>query len=184
VVADRDSHKDISLINPQNSLAGPVLATTLAALGTSITNIALPLVAQGLQAPFAQVQWVVIGYLLSLTVLSAGAGRWGDRIGRANAFRFGILLFAAGALASALAPVIAMLVMAHAKVDQRGLLSGFLGLSRNLGLILGAAAIAALFARLSQFAPGSEAARIIGATSTTFAATTALLIGAIAILRR
>lgn len=94
-------------------MLGPVLATLLAALGTSIANIALPQMATGLQAPIPQVQWVVIGYLLSLTVFSAGAGRWGDQIGHTRALRFGVALFAAGACAAALSPHIAMLVAAR-----------------------------------------------------------------------
>ena len=93
--------------------AGPVAATLLASMGTSIANIALPTMANALQAPFGTVQWVVIGYLLALTVLSAGAGRWGDRIGHVRALRIGVAVFAAGALAAALAPGIGGLIAAR-----------------------------------------------------------------------
>ncbi len=93
--------------------AGPVFAILLASLGTSIANVALPQMALAMKAAFPTVQWVVIGYLLALTVLSAGAGRWGDRIGHARALRYGIWLFSVAALAAALAPQIRVLIAAR-----------------------------------------------------------------------
>lgn len=92
---------------------GPVLSILLASLGTSIANVALPEMAAGLSAPFATVQWVVIGYLLSLTVLSAAAGRLGDRIGHGRALRLGMVAFTVGAAAAAVAPQVGWLIAAR-----------------------------------------------------------------------
>jgi MFS family permease len=93
--------------------AVPVFSILLSSLGTSIANVALPQMAAGFSAPFATVQWVVIGYLLSLTVLSAGAGRLGDRIGHGRALRYGTALFTVAAMAAALAPQVGWLIAAR-----------------------------------------------------------------------
>ena len=93
--------------------AGPILTILLASLGTSIANVALPQLASAFAAPFSTVQWVVIAYLLSLTVFSAGAGRLGDRVGHARALRLGVAVFIVGAIAAALSPQIWLLILAR-----------------------------------------------------------------------
>jgi MFS family permease len=90
------------------------LAMLLAALGTSIANVALPALARDLAAPFAQVQGVVTAYLMALTLSVVVAGRLGDRLGLKRVLAAGLALFAAGALACALAPGFWALVAARA----------------------------------------------------------------------
>jgi MFS family permease len=90
------------------------LAMLLAALGTSIANVALPALARDLAAPFAQVQGVVTAYLAALTLSAVVAGRLGDRLGLKRVLAAGLALFAAGALACALAPGFWALVAARA----------------------------------------------------------------------
>jgi MFS family permease len=63
-------------------LAALSLAMLLPSLGTSIANVALPTLAAAFAAPFQEVQWVVISYLLAVTTLIVGAGRLGDMLGR------------------------------------------------------------------------------------------------------
>lgn len=98
--------------------AGPgaalALATLLAALGTSIANVALPALVQDLAAPFAQVQAVVTAYLATLTLAVVLAGRLGDRLGMKRVLAAGLSLFALGALGAALAPGLAALIAARA----------------------------------------------------------------------
>jgi MFS family permease len=90
------------------------LAMLLAALGTSIANVALPALARDLAAPYAQVQGVVTAYLAALTLSVVVAGRLGDRLGLKRVLAAGLALFAAGALACALAPGFWALVAARA----------------------------------------------------------------------
>lgn len=90
------------------------LAMLLAALGTSIANVALPALARDLAAPYAQVQGVVTAYLAALTLSVVLAGRLGDRLGLKRVLAAGLALFAAGALACALAPGFWALVAARA----------------------------------------------------------------------
>jgi hypothetical protein len=76
-------------------------------------------------------------------------------------------------------------VLMTAGEAQRGATSGLLGLSRNLGLIAGAAVMAALFgwATGSGDAAQADPAVVVWATGGTFAAAAALLIAAVALLR-
>ena len=60
------------------ALVALALSTLLASLGTSIANVALPNLVTAFGASFQQVQWVVLAYLLVITVMSVGAGRLGD----------------------------------------------------------------------------------------------------------
>lgn len=87
-----------TLPHPANSpyrlrLAALSLAMLLPSLGTSIANVALPTLSAAFQAPMANVQWVVISYLLAVTTLIVGAGRLGDLLGRRRILLFGIGMF-------------------------------------------------------------------------------------------
>ena len=91
-------------------LAALSLAMLLPSLGTSIANVALPTLATAFDAPMAQVQWVVIAYLLAVTTLIVGAGRLGDMLGRRRVLLFGISLFALASAFGAFAPNLWLLV--------------------------------------------------------------------------
>jgi hypothetical protein len=69
--------------------------------------------------PFASVEWGVVGYAGALALITAG--------------------YAAFQAANNTA------VMTHASAGQRGLVSGLLNLSRNLGFVTGASAMGAVF---------------------------------------
>lgn len=97
----------------RGALAALSLATLLPALGASIANIGVPAIAANLQAPFSQVQWVVLAYLLAVTALSVNAGRLGDRLGRRRLLLAGTTLFAVASLCCALAPNLPLLVAAR-----------------------------------------------------------------------
>ncbi len=152
----------------RGALAALSLATLLPALGASIANIGMPAIAASLQAPFKQVQWVVLAYLLAVTVLSVWAGRLGDRLGRRRLLLAGITLFALASLFCALAPNLPLLVaariaqgagaavmlalataMAAGAVSQQraGSAMGLLGSMSALGTTLGPALGGLLLAR-------------------------------------
>jgi len=90
------------------------LAMLLAALGTSIANIALPVLAQAFSAPFAHLQAVVIAYLAALTVCVVIAGRLGDSHGLKPMLVAGLAVFAVGSLLCAVAPNLLLLIGARA----------------------------------------------------------------------
>lgn len=90
------------------------LSILLSSLGTSIANVGLPGIATAFAVPFAQVQWVVLAYLLATTTLIVGAGRLGDRIGRRRLLLGGILLFTLASALCGLAPSLPLLIAARA----------------------------------------------------------------------
>ena len=90
------------------------LAMLLAALGTSIANIALPTLTDAFSVPFAQVQLVVVAYLAALTICVVIAGRLGDRYGLKPMLVVGLAAFAVGSLLCAIAPSLALLIGARA----------------------------------------------------------------------
>lgn len=96
------------------ALAGLSLAMLLSSLGTSIANVALPTLSQAFGAPFQQVQWVVLAYLLAITALIVGVGRLGDIAGRRRLLVAGIGLFTAASLMCSLAPALPLLIAARA----------------------------------------------------------------------
>lgn len=88
-------------------------AMAVAALGTSIANVALPQVAADFGLRVAAAQWVVVGYLITVAVLVTGAGRLGDRMGHRRVLIGGVSLFTAGAALGAVAPTAGWLVAAR-----------------------------------------------------------------------
>ena len=86
----------------------------LSAFGTSSANVGLPSMAQSFSASFAEVQWIVLAYLLTLTALVVGAGRLGDLVGRRRLLVGGLALFIVASVLCGLAPTLWVLVAARA----------------------------------------------------------------------
>ena len=95
-------------------LAGLSLSMLLSSLGTSIANVALPTLAQAFTASFQEVQWVVLAYLLAVTVPIVSVGRLGDLFGRRRLLLSGIVLFTAASVLCATAGSLWMLTAARA----------------------------------------------------------------------
>ena len=96
------------------ALAALALAMLLSSLGTSIANVALPALAQAFGAPYRQLQWIVLAYLLAMTAVVVLAGWLGDKLGRRRLLLAGIGLFSSASLLCALAPSLRWLVAARA----------------------------------------------------------------------
>jgi EmrB/QacA subfamily drug resistance transporter len=83
-------------------------------LDTSIANAGLPTLAQAFSASFQSVQWIVLAYLLAITTLIVGVGRFGDVIGRRRLLLAGIFLFTVASLLCGVAPTLWFLMAARA----------------------------------------------------------------------
>lgn len=139
------------------ALAALCLAMLMASLDTSIAHAALPTLARVFDASFRQAQWIILVYLLAVTLLSVGAGRAGDAFGRRRVLMAGIALFTLASLLCALAPTLAMLLAARA-------LQG-----------AGAAVMVPLaLAFVADVAPGPSRGRAMGLLGTMSAAGTTL----------
>ncbi|MFS2179081.1 MFS transporter [Rhizobium pisi] len=96
------------------ALASLSLSMLLPSLGTSIANVALPSLAQAFDTAFQDVQWIVLAYLLTITILIVGVGRLGDTTGRRRLLLIGILLFTLASILCGLAPTLWTLIAARA----------------------------------------------------------------------
>jgi EmrB/QacA subfamily drug resistance transporter len=90
------------------------LAMLLASLGTSISSVVLPTLAEAFAASFQEVQWIVLAYLLAITTLIVSVGRLGDMFGRRRLLVAGILLFTAASFLCAVAPTLPLLIAGRA----------------------------------------------------------------------
>src|ERR1700760_317865 len=100
--------------HPNLILATCVLASSLAFVDGSVTNVGLPAIAKSLSASGAQLQWVINAYLLPLSALLLLGGAAGDRYGRQRLLVAGTVLFGAASAACALAPSLPLLLTARA----------------------------------------------------------------------
>lgn len=185
-----------------SGLVSTVVMTTLV-VGPFYLSLAL-----GLKA-------AVVGVVLSIGPLVAAltgvpAGRMADRLGAHRVTVLGLIGIAGGSLllallpaplgiAGYLAPIVAITVsyalfqtanntavMRDVPADQRGVASGMLNLSRNLGLITGASVMGAVFALASGTTDITTAGptAVAGAMRATFAVAAALIVLALAVAGR
>ena len=70
-----------------------VCAAFMDIMDTTIVNVALPTLAREFQASTAAIEWVVLGYLLSLAIWIPASGWIGDRIGTKKVFLFALATF-------------------------------------------------------------------------------------------
>jgi EmrB/QacA subfamily drug resistance transporter len=96
------------------ALAGLSLSMLMPSLDTSIANAGLPTLAQAFTASFPAVQWIVLAYLLAVTTLIVGVGRFGDITGRRRLLLGGIFLFTLASLLCGVAPTLWFLIAARA----------------------------------------------------------------------
>jgi MFS family permease len=154
----------------------------------------------------------VVGLLLSIGPVAAGltavpAGRISDRFGPQRMTMIGLAGMAAGCFILSLlpatfgipgyiAPIVLVTasysifqtannaaVMADVRPERRGVISGMLNLSRNLGLVTGASLMGAIFAVATAAPDITEAAPAAVATGMriSFAAAAVLILAAIAL---
>ncbi len=85
----------------------------MAFLDSTVVNVALPAIARDLDTGLTGQQWVLDGYMLTLSALLLGGGAAGDRYGRRRVFVIGLVLFAVASMGCGLAPTIGWLIVAR-----------------------------------------------------------------------
>lgn len=95
-------------------LTGLSLAILLSQLGTNIINVALPTLVKSLGVDFGAVQWVVVSYLLVVTALIVGVGRFGDQLGKKRLYLWGLAVFMAASVLCALSTSLLLLIAGRA----------------------------------------------------------------------
>jgi len=98
---------------PRLVLAATILASSLAFIDGSVTNVGLPAIGRSLGAGGDVLAWVVNAYLLPLSALLLFGGAAGDRYGRRRMLILGVTVFAVASAVCAAAPNLAVLLAAR-----------------------------------------------------------------------
>lgn len=96
------------------TLIATILGSTIVFLDSTVVNVALPAIAEGLDAGLAGQQWVVEAYMLTLVALLLVGGSLGDQFGRRRMFVGGLVAFGVTSVLCAVAPTVEFLVAARA----------------------------------------------------------------------
>ncbi len=94
-------------------LAITVLGSGIAFLEATVVNVAIPEIGRDLGATTGDLQWILNGYLLTLSAFILLGGSLGDRIGRRLIFNVGIVWFTLASALCALAPSSEFLIAAR-----------------------------------------------------------------------
>ncbi|MCY0864555.1 MAG: MFS transporter [Sulfobacillus sp.] len=140
------------------ALAVIVLGVLITAVDTTIVILALPTMVKSLHASLTGVVWVIMAYLLVITVLATQVGRLGDMFGRVRMYEVGFLIFVIGSFLCGISTVESeligfrilqgiggALVTANSGAviadtfspEHRGRAYGFTSIGWNVGAILG-----------------------------------------------
>ncbi len=140
------------------SIVVVMIGVMITAVDTTIVVLALPEIERSLHVVLDSVIWVVIGYLLVITILATQVGRLGDMFGRVRMYEAGFVVFIVGSALCALAwnemSIVAFrvlqgvggaLVTANSGAviadlfprEERGKAYGYNGIGFSLGAVLG-----------------------------------------------
>ncbi len=135
-----------------------VIGVVMAAVDATIVILALPTMEHSLHISLSAVIWVMVGYLLVITVTATQVGRLGDMFGRVRMYEAGFLVFIVGsalcAVANNGATIIAFRLLQglggafltansgavladNFPPERRGRAYGFNAVGWNIGAILG-----------------------------------------------
>jgi EmrB/QacA subfamily drug resistance transporter len=95
------------------TLIATILGSTVVFLDATVINVALPAIADGLDANLAGQQWVVEAYMLTMVALLLVGGRLGDQFGRRRIYVIGLVAFGLTSALCAVAPSDEFLVAAR-----------------------------------------------------------------------
>ena len=134
------------------------IGVVLATVDASIVNVAFPTLVEELDTTFNSIQWVALGYLLTIATLTLGMGRLGDVIGKKNLYTSGFSVFTVASALCALSPDVgwligfrvvqaggAVMILALGSAilvesfppSERGKALGWIGTAVSLGIISG-----------------------------------------------
>ena len=87
-----------------------VLGLFMEIMDTTIVNVAIPTLAHTFNAGHAAVEWVVLGYLMSIAIWIPSSGWIGDRVGTKRTFLFAVFMFTLASVLCALSQNIGQLI--------------------------------------------------------------------------
>jgi EmrB/QacA subfamily drug resistance transporter len=96
------------------TLIATILGSTVVFLDSTVVNVPLPAISEGLDVGLAGQQWVVEAYTLALVSLLLVGGSLGDQFGRRKVFVIGLIAFGVTSALCAVAPTDEFLIGARA----------------------------------------------------------------------
>ncbi len=132
----------------------------LSTMDSSMINVALPSIMRSFGTTLPQTEWVVLMYLLTITVSLLFWGRIADRVGKGSIYLLGMLVFTIGSMACFLSGTLWQLVLFRFlqalgaammmatgpaiikmvfPVGQLGMALGLIGIATSVGLMSGPA---------------------------------------------
>ncbi|HSW81445.1 MAG TPA: MFS transporter [Candidatus Saccharimonas sp.] len=93
------------------TLLATIIGSGVVLLDGSVVNLALPALHRDMGASFSDLQWVIDGYLLSLSALILLGGSLGDIFGRKKMYIFGLIGFGLVSMACGFATTPVMLIL-------------------------------------------------------------------------
>jgi EmrB/QacA subfamily drug resistance transporter len=109
----RDQGREIAPAQRRIVLTACIIASSMAFIDGSVLTVALPRLREDFGTDFVSVQWVLNGYVLALASLTLIGGALADAYGRARILALGCIVFGLASAACALAPSVALLVVAR-----------------------------------------------------------------------
>src|SRR5258708_28249969 len=104
----------------------------MTAVDTTIVVLALPEIQRSLHVALTDVVWVIVSFLLVITLLATQVGRLGDMFGRVRMYETGFAVFVLGSLLCALAWDAGSIQRRHGVLVRRGDLGGVaVGVARH-----------------------------------------------------
>lgn len=94
-------------------LVAIALGVALIVVDTTIVNVIMPSIIEGLNVNSVQAQWIQESYAIVLAALLLVVGRIADIVGARRVFLTGVVIFGASSLLAGLAPVGGLLIMAR-----------------------------------------------------------------------
>jgi MFS family permease len=95
-------------------------AVLIAALDSTVLNVAIPTILRDFHTTLPSLQWVITGYSLTFAALLIIGGRLADIYGARRLFIIGAAIFGVGSLIAALSTGVVMLVIGEAVIEGIG----------------------------------------------------------------
>lgn len=95
------------------ALVATIIGSGMVVLDGFVVTLALPAIGRSFHAGFSDMQWIIDGFLLSLSSLILIGGSLGDIFGRKKMYLFGLYGFTAVSMLCALAPNVRVLIAAR-----------------------------------------------------------------------
>jgi EmrB/QacA subfamily drug resistance transporter len=108
--------------SPRLILIGTILGSGAVFVEGFVTTVALPAIARDFHLGIAGLQWVLNGYMLTLSALILLGGALGDRFSRRGVFAIGLAGFSVASIGCALAQNLPLLVVARVLQGAAGAL--------------------------------------------------------------